>query len=313
MTVATAPNPSPARPPGGVTPVRLPPPPPVAKGARAGGDRMPMFDVVLERLGKTLQASLRRLAGDSISVSIDAPVSLRMGDCLQRLPTPAMLCISRFEGTNAPGLAVAGADLVYSTVELFLGGRPLPAEARPKRSFSAIERTLTERMVRIVLGDLATAFQPIADIKLRLDRVETLPKFAAVVRESNAVVAITIRVQMDGRGGQLELILPHVSLEPMRDALRQTYPGEKLGRDMLWEQHLTYELLNSSLQLSAVLDEPSIPLAQMMRWKIGSTLPLDATPTSPVKICCGKSPMFMGSMGRHDDRVVVRIDGRVEG
>ena len=39
----------------------------------------------------------------------------------------------------------------------------------------------------------------------------------------------------------------------------------------------------------------------------------DVTPASPVKIYCGKSPVFRGSMGRHHDRVVVRIDGRVEG
>ena len=49
-----------------------------------------------------------------------------------------------------------------------------------------------------------------------------------------------------------------------------------------------------------------------MGLKVGSVLPLDANPSSPVKIYCGKSPVFMGSMGRHDDRVVVRIDGRVD-
>jgi flagellar motor switch protein FliM len=118
---------------------------------------------------------------------------------------------------------------------------------------------------------------------------------------------------MDRRGGELQLVLPNVSLEPLRDGLRQAYPGEKLGRDLLWEQHLTQELLASGVRLSAVLDEPQIGLGEMMRWTVGSTLALGATPASPVKIYCGKSPVFRGSMGRHHDRVVVRIDGRVEG
>lgn len=294
-------------------PVRLPPPPPAGRSSRAGGERLPMLDVVLERLSKTLQASLRRLAGDGIAVSVDPPASLRMGEYLLQLPSPALLCITRFEGTNAPALVVAGADLVFSAVELFLGGRPLPPQARPDRAFSAVERTLAERMVKVVLGDLTTAFQPVADVKLRLDRVETSPKFAAIVRETSGVVVITVRLQMDGRGGRLAMVLPHVSIEPLRDALRQSYPGEKLGRDVLWEQHLTHELLTSSLRLSAILDEPSIGLGALMRMKVGSTLPLGATPSSPVKIYCGKSPVFMGSMGRHDDRVVVRIDGRIDG
>jgi flagellar motor switch protein FliM len=295
------------------TPVRLPPPPPAGRSARAGGERLPMLDVVLERLGKTLQASLRRLAGDGISVVVEPPANMRMGEYLLQLPSPALLCITRFEGTNAPGLVVAGPELVFAAVELFLGGRPLPPEARPNRPFSAVERTLAERMVKVVLNDLTTAFQPVAEVKLRLDRVETTPKFAAVVRESSGVLVITVRLQMDGRGGSLSLVLPHVSIEPLRDALRQSYPGEKLGRDLLWEQHLTHELLASSLRLSAILDEPSIGLGELMGWQVGSTLPLDATPSSPVKIYCGKSPVFIGSMGRHDDYVVVRIDGRTDG
>jgi flagellar motor switch protein FliM len=294
-------------------PVRLPPPPPAGRSSRAGGERLPMLDVVLERLGKTLQASLRRLAGDGMSVTVDPPVNMRMGQYLVQLPSPALLCIARFEGTNAPGLVVAGADLVFAAVELFLGGRPLPPEARPNRPFSAVERTLAERMVKVVLGDLTTAFQPIIEVKMRLDRVETTPKFAAVVRESSGVLVITVRLQMDGRGGSLSVVLPHVSIEPLRDALRQSYPGEKLGRDLLWEQHLTHELLASSLRLSAVLGEPLIGLGQLMNLKVGATLPLDATPSSPVKIYCGKSPVFLGSMGRHDDRVVVRIDRRTDG
>jgi flagellar motor switch protein FliM len=293
-------------------PKRLPPPPPAAKNARAGAERLPMLDVVIERLGKTLQASLRRLAGDGISVGVDAPVSLRMGEYLHELPSPTLLCITRLEGSNAPGLVVAGSDLVFSAVELLLGGRPLPAEARPDRPFSGVERGLAERLVRIVLNDLAVAFQPIAEIRMRLDRVETLPKFAAIVRETSGVIVITVRLQMEGLGGALDLVLPHASIEPLRQVLRQSYPGEKHGRDLLWEQHLTQELLTSRLRLSAVLDEPTIGLGQLMRWRIGSTLPLDATPNSPVKIYCGKTPMFLGSMGRHDDRVVVRIDGRMD-
>lgn len=296
----------------GRKPVRLPPPRPVSRGARAGGERLPMLDVVIERLAKTLQAGLRRLAGDGINVTVESPASMRMSEYLQRLPSPTLLCITRFEGTNAPGLVVAGADLVFSTIELFLGGKPLAAEARPDRPFSAVERSLAERMVRIVLNDLATAFQPVADIKLRLDRVETLPKFAAVVRETSMVTIMTVKLQLGDRGGSLDLVLPNVSLEPLRGALRQTYPGEKLGRDPLWEQHLTQELLTSSLSLAAILDEPTVGLGQIMRWRVGTTLPLDATPSTPVKITCGKTPMFRGSMGRHDDRMVVRIDGRID-
>jgi flagellar motor switch protein FliM len=312
MSDSPAPEPTPGAPAGTPAPVRLTTFA-AAKGATAGVERLPMLDIVVERLGKTLQNSLRRLAGDGVTVSIDPPAGMRLGDFLQKLPSPAMLCITRFDGSNAPGLVVAGPDLVYSAVELMLGGRPLPTEARPNRPFSAVERALAERMVRIVLADLTTAFQPVADVKLRMERIESSAKFAAIVRESSVVLVIGVRMQIDGRGGRVDLVFPAASIKPLRDQLRQTYPGDKLGRDLLWEQHLTQELLVSQVRMSAVLDEPLIGLGEVMRWKVGSTVALGATPTSPVKVLCGKSPVFVGSMGRHDDKVVVRIDGRVEG
>jgi flagellar motor switch protein FliM len=284
----------------------------VAKRAEGAVERLPMLEVVLERLGKTFQSSLRRFAGDNVVVTVSPTAHLRFGDYLKNLPAPSLLCVIRIDGTNAPALIMAGPDIVASAVDLLLGGRQAQVPATGSRQVTAIERTLTERLVRLLLTDLQTAFQPVVDLRFRLERIETSPRFAGITREGNGVLVSALGLEVDGRGGKLDLVLPQASIEPLREMLRQNYPGDRFGRDPLWEEHLTEQLMASHIQLSAILDEPTVGLGSLMGWKVGSTLPLDATPNSSVKVYCGKSAVFKGSMGRHDDRVVVRIDGRIE-
>jgi flagellar motor switch protein FliM len=167
-------------------------------------------------------------------------------------------------------------------------------------------------MVRMIMNEIGASFQPIAEFNLKMDRTETNPRFLTAVREKDGLLATTITITIGDRKGSIDLLIPHASLEPYKDVLRQQYAGDKFGRDQLWEQHLTQELLVSHLRVTAILDEPTVPLSDVINWQVGSVLPLDITANEPIRLHTGQSAVFFGSMGRHDDRVVVRIDGRLE-
>ena len=47
---------------------------------------------------------------------------------------------------------------------------------------------------------------------------------------------------MDGRGGLLQILFPYATIEPIRELLMQSFMGEKLGRDHVWESHLATEI-----------------------------------------------------------------------
>ncbi len=89
-----------------------------------------------------------------------------------------------------------------------------------------------------MLHDLGEAFAPIAAVDFRFERLETNPRFAAITRLSNAAVLARLRIDMEDRGGRLELLLPYATLEPVRELLLQQFMGEKFGRDSIWESHL---------------------------------------------------------------------------
>jgi flagellar motor switch protein FliM len=279
--------------------------------APLAGERLPMMEIGLERVTRALQATLRKYADDKVSVATKAMRDIRFSTYLRENKPPYTFYIARFEVTGAPVLLITQGDLVQLTVDLLLKSRQ-PAVEISGRTFTATERILTERMVRMIMNEIGAAFQPIAEFNLKMDRTETNPRFLTAVRERDAVLATTITITIGDRKGSIDLLIPHASLEPYKDVLRQQYAGDKFGRDQLWEQHLTQELLVSHLRVTAILDEPTVPLRDVINWQVGSVLPLDITANEPIRLHTGQSAVFFGSMGRHDDRVVVRIDGRLE-
>ena len=139
--------------------------------------------------------------------------------------------------------------LIYSIVDVLLGGRRGTAAMRIEgRPYTTIERNLVERMVTVVLSDMSAAFDPVSPVTFRFDRLETNPRFATIARPANAAVLARLRIDMEDRGGRIELLLPYATLEPVRELLLQQFMGEKFGRDSIWETHLANELWETDIE-----------------------------------------------------------------
>jgi flagellar motor switch protein FliM len=148
-------------------------------------------------------------------------------------------------------------------------------------------------------------------VQFNLDRLETNPRFAAIARPANAAILVKLRIDMEDRGGRIELLLPYATLEPIRKMLLQQFMGEKFGRDNIWESHLASELWTTQMEVRAVLDEQQISLKRVLELKEGDTLFLNATPDSLVELRAGALSLTCGRMGRRNHNIAVRVEAPV--
>ncbi len=272
-------------------------------------ERLPMLEIVFDRLVRIMSTSLRNFTSDNVEVSIDNILSMRFGDYLNSIPLPAMLAVFKAEEWDNYGLMVVDSAMIYSIVDVLLGGRRGTAAMRIEgRPYTTIERTLVERLIQVVLGDLSASFDPLCPVTFRFERLEVNPRFATISRLSNAAVLARMRVDMEDRGGRMEMLLPYATLEPVRELLLQQFMGEKFGRDSIWETHLAEELWATDVELDVVLDEQVMRLSDVIALKPGSQIMLGAAPGSPVRLRCGSVVLFEGRVGRRKNRIAVRID-----
>ncbi|HLY77801.1 MAG TPA: flagellar motor switch protein FliM [Caulobacteraceae bacterium] len=281
----------------------------IINSALVSYERLPMLEIVFDRLVRLMTTSLRNFTSDNVEVSLDNISSIRFGDYLNSIPLPAILSVFRCEELDNLGLLTVDSNLIYSIVDVLLGGRRGTAAMRIEgRPYTTIERVLVERMVEVVLHDCHVAFEPLTPVTFTLDRLETNPRFAAIARPANAAILVKLRIDMEDRGGRIELLLPYATLEPIRKMLLQQFMGEKFGRDNIWEGHLATELWTTQLDVRAVLDEQQVPLSQVLELKIGDTLMLNATPDTMVQLRAGTIPLTIGRMGRRNHHIAVRVE-----
>ncbi len=271
-------------------------------------ERLPMLEIVFDRLVRLMTTSLRNFTSDNVEVSIDGITSIRFGDYLNSIPLPAILSVFKAQEWDNYGLITVDSNLIYSIVDVLLGGRHTQAKRRIEgRPYTTIETGLVERMIEVVLADAQAAFEPLSPVVFELDRIETNPRFTAITRPANAAIIVRLRIDMEDRGGKIEMLLPYATLEPIRELLLQMFMGEKFGRDSIWETHLANELWETSLQIDAVLDEQQIPLRDAMNLEVGQTLMLNCTTGGTIDMRCGGIPLLKGSMGRVGEHVAVQI------
>ena len=281
----------------------------IINSALVSYERLPMLEIVFDRLVRLMTTSLRNFTSDNVEVSLDNISSIRFGDYLNSIPLPAILAVFRAKQLDNYGLLTVDSNLIYSIVDVLLGGRRGTSAMRIEgRPYTTIERTLVQRMIEVILADAKQAFAPLTEVEFDLDRIETNPRFAAIARPANAAILVKLRIDMEDRGGRIELMLPYATLEPIRKMLLQQFMGEKFGRDNIWESHLATELWSTKMEVSAVLDELEKPLGDVMNLKVGDTLLLDTPPDGTVELRCGAIPLTHGRMGRLNHNVGIRLD-----
>jgi len=283
----------------------------IINSAMVSYERLPMLEIVFDRMVRLLTTSLRNFTSDNVEVSLDSIATMRFGDYLNSIPLPAMISVFKAEEWDNNGLLTVDSNLIYSIVDVLLGGRGAPAVRVEGRPYTSIETNLMRRLIGLVLEDAEVAFKPLSPVKFDLERLETNPRFAAIARQADAAILIRLNIDMEDRGGRIEVLLPYATLEPIRELLLQGFMGEKFGHDNIWESHLATEIHKTSIPIEAVLDEMMLPLQRVMSLKVGETVVLNSGPDDPVHLRCGGIPLVTGSMGRTGSNIAVSVAGGI--
>ncbi len=277
-------------------------------------EKLPMMEVVFDRLVRQLSTSLRNFTSENVDVSLDSMASIRFDDYLNSIPLPALLVVFRAVEWENFGIVTVDSSHIYSMVDILLGGRksdrPVRIEGRP---YTTIEQDIVKRMVDVVLADMSAAFEPLSPVTFHFERLETNPRFATITRPGNPALLVKFRVDMaDDRGGMLEILLPHTTLEPVRDLLLQMFMGENFGKDTVWEKYLGKELRGTNIEIEAIFNEKMVSLKDVMSLKVGSTMLLDCSPDDDITLRCGGIPVTTGTLGRVRENIAISIHDPVK-
>lgn len=279
----------------------------------------PMLYMIFDRLARSFISSWRAFTSENVDFVLEDFSSVRFGDHIEKITSQTMIGIFRAEEWDGSGLLVSDHTLNSTIIDVLLGGKKeKKAEEPPSKkggrdvnahTYTNIERNLVGRMMKIILKDLENAFNPLTSVNLSLDRIESTPKFASIVRPNSLAFVANFRMTTsDQQGGFFQFIIPSATLDPIRPLLVDLFLGEKFGKDTLWEEHLTSEVRQSSFILRAFLDEFDLPLREIFKWQKGHVLALNAEKDGLIILRCYDRNMFMGKAGQNAGSMAVLVE-----
>jgi flagellar motor switch protein FliM len=75
----------------------------IIDSAMVSYERLPMLEIVFDRLVRLMTTSLRNFTSDNVEVSLDRITSVRFGDYLNSIPLPAILAVFKAEEWDNSG------------------------------------------------------------------------------------------------------------------------------------------------------------------------------------------------------------------
>src|SRR5258705_13684747 len=116
-----------------------------------------------------ITTSLTNFTSDNVEVSLDNNTSILFGDYLNSIPLPAILAVFRAEQLDNYGLFTVDSNLIYSIVDVLLGGRRGTAAMRIARwPYTTIKRTLVQRMPEVIMAAIHAALEPLPPVSCTL-------------------------------------------------------------------------------------------------------------------------------------------------
>ena len=247
--------------------------------------RMPTLDIIDDRFCRLARVSLAGLLRKVVHVTVESTNLMKFGEFLNYLPMPSCLNIVKLSPLRGASLIAIQSKLVFQLIDTLFGGSQSEIPMKDEgRDLTTIESGVVQRVVSLLLNDLAESWKPIARLDPEFVRTETNPQFVAVVSPQDVIVQTTYEVEIETVKGTLHIIIPYASVEPLKGRLSSGVMGEPREIDATWITRLTEQLMSTLVNVRAQLGTTQMDLRDLMALGPGDVISLNEKAAEAVDV-----------------------------
>ena len=163
-------------------------------------ERMPMLNVIFDRMAALCTDSIQPMAGTPCYFSVNGISNGRVGDIIKDYEGNAVAAVLHAEQWDSRIIIMLDRDFVFTMVEAMFGSDGAEPPIDVERSFSNIELRVVQALFERFAKALQSAFSLTSDVTFRLERVETVMASLAHGSSSNMSICANIMLQALYRG-----------------------------------------------------------------------------------------------------------------
>ncbi len=279
-------------------------------------EKLPMLEVIFEKFTRHLTVSLRNMTSETVNVEIKSLNSTRFNSFFKTIDSKCSIGIFRAVEWENFGLLLIDNNLVFNFIDILLGGKKNTAHSfasRENRPLTPIEQNLAKQILELFLEALSNAFEQITSVTFILDGLENNQNFATIVRPGDGVIVVTITLEINEYSNTIELVIPHKTIEPIKEKIQQVFLGDRFGTNIAWEEDLVNSVSNIPLPIEAVIiNKKSLLLQDIIKLKVGDTIVTTQGQFEDVTIRTANVNLFTGQIGKVEDKIAISITNIIE-
>ncbi len=256
----------------------------MAKQERIVRGRMPTMEVINERFARLLRVGLFNFMRKSPEISVGPVKVTKYGEFIRNLVVPTNLNLVQTQPLPVNSLIIFVPTLVFTVVDNMFGGDSRFHTRVEGRDFTATEQRIISRMLAVVLDNYNRAWQPVYPLAMEFTRSEMHTQFAAIATPPEVVITSTFSIELGSAGGEIHVVIPYSTLEPIRDLLYNSTQGDSAEPDNRWMQMLSRQVQHAEVELTALLARQPITLSQVLNMRRGDVIDIDIKPNLTAEV-----------------------------
>lgn len=270
-------------------------------------DQMRTMQMIHETFARVFASTLSAYLRVSTHVDLISVEQVPYDEYTRSL-TSSIINVFSMAPLNGQAIMEIEFNVVLSMIDRLLGG---PGNmVKPNTVLTEIEQALTESIVVRGLRDLKAAWEGVARISPRSERMETQAQFIQIVPPNDIVVSILFEVKVGDLRGAMSLCIPYVTLKPIASKLSaQRWFSTQQRRGPSQEAALlAHRLESTAVTCVCRLGTGHLTVQDLISLQVGDTVMLDRKCTDEVDLLIGDTVKFRGKPGTSGRKVALHIN-----
>jgi flagellar motor switch protein FliM len=273
------------------------------KPNRLGREQVRGLERSFESAGKLLSATISDKLRLETRCDCVAVEQLRFANWLEHLPGPVAIYVLQMEPFKLPCLFTASTSLLYGAVDRILGGSG--KVSRVPKDFTAAEHTVAEALVAPCLDRICESLADVVGLKWTIQNRFCNPSMAQILPSQDVVLSVYFQAAGEFMIGDLRLIIPFASIEPLLD--RFSRDGGKVLEPGAMRDSVADTVRSVPLDLAVRLGDAHIRLKQLLELQPGDVVPLSSRLGQPAVVPVQGKPKFHAHVGRIGNRFGIQV------
>ena len=270
--------------------------------------RIPNFDLILDAFCTQYATSLTNQLQRTFSITRVGLETYEFQNFMADKSQPGAIGILDLPPLKQGALIIYDPKLSFSMLEIMLGASSDIETLQLDRQLTTIELNILKTPMDDACADIDKAFAQLLETNTHLVKLENNSRLVSIVEPEGEVIVGTLFVKAGHYTGEIHLVFPFATLEPLRELLKELLTISTQNKSS-WHEIIEEQLQDMPVTVIAQSGTIDMSVEEVLNLQVGDVLDLDYDPNSPVQVMVENSPKYYAVPGTHNGKKAISLTG----